>query len=354
MNCTGLLKYLLATKYWHIRQVSFPLLLIIFLTSQYKIAYSQDTSHTRGSTPGTQAKAPESTNKNPHLKYFGFTLIDVGWDDPTDKNNKTNYIDEVAPFSNIADMLIVSPTESIIPRLERFSKHKVKAVLHLHELFFQRAGNNAPSGAAFDLRKDYRQRWDKWVAINELKKTHSMIQALYIGEEPTWNGITFEELSAACDYIKSTLPKTADTAILVVEAFPAIKDLKVPKSVDWLGFDHYFIKSPATNQGFINELALLKSKRSSPHQKIVLVADAHFIPKVHSYFGVKETDMKGIATAYYQMACADTDVVALLAYFWPGGFDSPYAKGTRNLSPQVLNEYERIGREITNKKSPSK
>ncbi|QDT97999.1 hypothetical protein [Gimesia aquarii] len=331
------------TKCCNIRQIGFALLLLIFLTSQSKIACSQ-----------VKASESESTNNNSHLKYFGFTLIDVGWDDPTDKNHKTNYIDEVAPFCNVADMLVVSPDESIIPRLQLFSKHRVKAILHLHELFFQRAGNNAPSGAAFDLRKDYRQRWDKWIAVNELKKNHSLMQALYIGEEPTWNGITFEELSAACDYIKSSLPQSAETAILVVEAYPAIKDLKVPQSVDWLGFDHYFIKSPATSQKLKNELALLKSKRSSLHQRIVLIPDAHFIPQIHTHFGVKETDMKAIATAYYQMACADTDIVALLAYFWPGGFDSPHAKGTRNLNSQVIDEYKRIGREITNKTSSSK
>ena len=282
-----------------------------------------------------------------HLKYFGFALIDVGWDDPTDKEKKTNYLDEVAPFSNIADLLVVEPTDDIVDRLQAMAAREVKAILHLHEIFFYLASQGGErSGALYDLRDDYKKRWDTFVTTNELAKNHTMIQAFYVGEEPTWNGITFEELKSATDYIQATIP---GVAVMVVEAYPALNDLQVPKSVDWIGFDHYFIKSPATNPGFAEELKLLDSKRSSPHQRLVLIPDAHFIPAIHGHFGVAETDLKDIATAYYEIASANPNVIALLAYFWPSGFDDPTAKGTRQLAPEVRRHYEQIGREITGK-----
>ena len=38
----------------------------------------------------------------PHLRYFGFALIDVFWDDPHDTSAITNYLSEVDTFSNVA------------------------------------------------------------------------------------------------------------------------------------------------------------------------------------------------------------------------------------------------------------
>ena len=61
---------------------------------------------------------PEIINHN--LEFYGFTLIDVGWDDPKDNSDKSNYVDEVAHFSNIADILVTEPEDNIINRLEKF------------------------------------------------------------------------------------------------------------------------------------------------------------------------------------------------------------------------------------------
>src|SRR5690554_999936 len=61
---------------------------------------------------------PDKTNSTSHIKYFGFTLIDTYWDDPTDNQTKTNYIDEVSEFSNIADILVVTPSDNIVTRMQ--------------------------------------------------------------------------------------------------------------------------------------------------------------------------------------------------------------------------------------------
>ncbi|MEO1615931.1 MAG: hypothetical protein AAFV88_08795 [Planctomycetota bacterium] len=277
-----------------------------------------------------------------HLEYFGFALIDVGWDDPSDTQAKVNYLDEVARFSNLADMLVAEPNDRIEARLDAFAAVNVKAVIHLNYLLFEQVGTNAPSGADFDLRGDFRQRWDAFVKLN--KRQHE-IAALYIGEEPTWNGVAFEELREVADYLKASLP---ETKLMLVEAFPALRSLIVPKTIDWVGFDHYFISDIEHDAAFQAELNLLKKKRSADHQRIILIPDAHFIPEVHRHFGVTRDKMVGIADAYCRIAAEDEDVIGLMAYFWPGGFDDPTALGTRQMS-DVKNQYRKIGRRITGK-----
>ena len=37
---------------------------------------------------------PLPRKTNPNLAYFGFVLVDVGSDDPTNTDTKTNYVDE--------------------------------------------------------------------------------------------------------------------------------------------------------------------------------------------------------------------------------------------------------------------
>ncbi len=282
-----------------------------------------------------------------HLKYFGFTLVDVGWDDPLDTITKINYIDEVAAFSNVADILVVNPTEDIIPRMQLMSNNHMKSILHLNEIFFEYVGVGGPSGALYDLRPDYQTRWNTFVSTNSLSTNHSLVHAFYVGEEPTWNSISYLELKAATDYIKATIPQVS---ILIIEAYPIINSLKVPTTVDLVGFDHYFIKDPKNNSVFLNELSVLKSKRSSQNQKIVLVLDAHFISTIHLDFGgIKELEMKDIATGCYNLAQSDPDVVGILGYFWPGGFDDPLAKGARELPQNAKDEYIRIGKIITGK-----
>ena len=148
-----------------------------------------------------------SPTSNNHLKYFGFTLVDVGWDDPLDTNIKTNYVDEVASFSNVADILVVNPTDNIIARMQLMANHQMKAILHLNDIFFKNVGAGGPSGALYDLRSDCQTRWKDFITTNNLTINHSMAQAFYVGEEPTWNSISYLELKAATDYIKATIPQ---------------------------------------------------------------------------------------------------------------------------------------------------
>lgn len=283
---------------------------------------------------------------NPNLAYFGYTLIDVFWDDPSDAEIKTNYIDEVAPFSNIADLLVVSPTDDIRERLSLMQSNNVKGILHLSELFFEYVGTTPEmSGANYDLRADYMARWDAFVSVNEFDVNSSNVGVFYLGEEPTWNSISPSEFKAASDYIKLTVP---EIPILLVEAYPAIDALEIPASVDWVSFDHYFIKDPTTNPDFQAELATLKSKLLA-HQKMALIMDAHYLPLAHGAYGIALEDMGLIARNYYNLANTETDVVALIAYHWPSGFDFAETIGSRAFPDAILNEHKNIGRAITGK-----
>jgi len=288
---------------------------------------------------------PDITDSD-HIKYFGFTIVDTYWDDPTDTETKTNYSDEVASFSNMADILVLDPSDNIIAKMDAMQKLQMKAILHLNELFFELEGTGSPSGTDYKLRTDAQARWDTFMATNNLNENQDLVQALYIGEEPTWNGISFTELQQATDYVKSTLP---NIPIMVIEAYPALTDLQLPTSVDWVGFDHYFIKDPKNDTTFTSEIALLKSKLSA-EQKLILVMDAHYIDFAHGDLGgITLNEMKAVARSYYELAKSEPKTIAVLGYFWPSGFDVDNSIGARHMPEAVKNEYIRIGKEITGK-----
>lgn len=286
-------------------------------------------------------------NLNSHIEYFGFTIIDTYWDDPTDNQTKTNYIDEVFGFSNIADILVANPSDNIVARMTEMNNLQVKSILHLSEIFFEMVGTSSPSGTKYVLRSDYRSRWDEFINVNNLQVNQNLIQSFYIGEEPTWNGISFSELKSATDYVKLTIPTIP---IMIIEAYPIIDQLQVPNSVDWIGFDHYLIKDPKSNVEYLSELDNLKSKFTNAEQKLVIIMDTHYISSLHGGFGgISLNEMDGVANSYLELAKSEPKTIALLGYFWPSGFDSLESIGARNMPKIIKENYIRIGKEITNK-----
>ncbi|MGC1204251.1 MAG: hypothetical protein WA839_05105 [Flavobacteriaceae bacterium] len=291
---------------------------------------------------------PSPVIDSSHIEYFGFTLIDTYWDDPTDSISKINYSDEVHSFSNLADILVVSPSDYIVDRITAMANFDMKAVLHLNEIFFENVGTASPSGADYDLRSDYQQRWDDFVSYNSLNSNQSNILTFYLGEEPTWNGISYIEFSTASDYVKNQFP---EVPILLIEAYPIIDSLQVPTSVDWLGFDHYFVKDPTSDASFQQEWKTIKSKRSTTNQKLVVIMDSHYISWAHGDFGnIQLNDMKDVALNYYELALSETSTIAVIGYYWPNSFEFPEAVGARGMPQIVKDEYIRIGKEITGKK----
>ncbi|WP_340065358.1 hypothetical protein [Ascidiimonas aurantiaca] len=286
-------------------------------------------------------------NQNSHIEYFGFTIIDTYWDDPTDPETKTNYTDEIHNFSNLADILVLNPNDNITQRVQAFAGYELKAILHLNELFFELKDTNSASGSNYDLRTDYGQRWNEFKSINQSILNTNYIGAFYIGEEPTWNGITYLELNTLAQFLKAQIP---NVPLMIIEAYPSLSNLQVPETVDWVGFDRYFIKDPNNNSEFQQDWKILKSKLSNPNQRIMVILDSHYIDWAHGNFGnIPLAQMNEVATNYYELAKSDERVIGILGYFWPNGFDIPESIGARGMPQNVKMEYERIGKEITGK-----
>lgn len=315
---------------------TYALILLIILLS----ACGESNNQKAVVTPPT----PQPTS---HLKYFGFTLIDTDWDDPTDNKAKTNYADEVYKFSNLADILVTNPHDDLSQRVTRFTELNMQAVLHLNSLFFAAVDKNSPSGTNYDLRADFKTRWQTFKTNNQTILSASHIGAFYIGEEPTFNGISFNELNTVTNLVKADFPAIPT---MLIEASPAVTHLQIPENIDWIGFDHYFIKNPTTHDEFQQRWQLLKAKRSHSSQKIMVIMDTHYISWAHGTYGNLDlNDMGEVANNYYQLAKSDSDVIGILGYFWPNGFDTPESIGAKGMPQQVLDEYKRIGKIITGK-----
>ncbi|NEN25428.1 hypothetical protein G3O08_18210 [Cryomorpha ignava] len=137
---------------------------------------------------------------------------------------------------------------------------------------------------------------------------------------------------------------------MIIEAYPAVDQLQIPNSVDWIGFDHYFIKNPKTDTHYLNELNTLKSKFSNNDQKLVIVMDTHFMSSFHNDIGgIELNEMHEVANNYYELAKSEPKTIAIIGYFWPSGFDLPNSIGARNMPQSIKENYIRIGKEITNK-----
>lgn len=226
------------------------------------------------------------------------------------------------------------------------SQNGLKAMLAVQAIFFVGTPDATQGGGMnFDLHPQYQARWESFVKTNNLFEHQSAIAAFYVVDEPVWNGISFSELKLAADAIKASFP-SVPTAF--VEAPGGLDTLQVPPSMDWIGFDHYAIPRPETDSTFKQELSLLKSKRSLASQRIVLVMDAQWLP-FYGEAGYSESDMASVATSYFNLAQSDPEIIGILGYLWPGGFDDPRQKGARNLPQSVIDEHRRIGELVTGK-----
>ena len=284
--------------------------------------------------------------QGPSLRFFGYSMVDCGVRDRFWPSPKTNYVTEVASFSNVGQLCVFDPAEDIGARLALMRSNRMLALLSVQALFFTGTPDaTTGSGMRFSLRADHRQRWRAFIGRNRLHNRLDWIGAFYIADEPAWNGISAAELQQAADLVKSSFPSTPT---MIIEAAPAIDALVVPASVDLVGFDRYGVPDPDTNPAYLANLASLKARRSRPDQRIVIVMEGQWLPAYDSP-GHDETLMAMVAQRYHALAQGDPEVLAMLCYLWPGGFDDPRQKGSRNLPAAVIAEHVRIGRTITRK-----
>ena len=286
------------------------------------------------SNQGLAAAAPA------HLKHFGFYLVDVQIDDPLDGESKSNYIDEVAAFSNVAQLSAYYDSEDIRGRVRRMNDACVKPFISTQDIFFDRVDGAAPSGNHYVLNADYRARWERFKAVNAEVFTPERVGSFYLLDEPTWNGVTFEQLDAVTRLFKSDCP---DIPVMLVEAYKELPNLRIPVGVDLVGFDRYAVFKPSTDASFLADFATLKSKLSRPDQQILLTIDDRWEPEYRKY-GVEPGDMAATVKDYYDLASSDTSVAGLLGFQWVGMADGEL--GVRNMPQNVRDLNVDIGKAI--------
>ncbi|MHB1461023.1 MAG: hypothetical protein ACYC1M_07080 [Armatimonadota bacterium] len=282
----------------------------------------------------------------PSLKYYGFAAIDCGWHDPKDHTGKTNYIDEVAGFTNIGQMGVLTKDDLLAPRLAKFQLAKVRALLHIEPLLFDREKVTALSGTKLILRPEAEKLWSDYVKRNKSVLTKEYVAALYIVDEPAWNGLSRAEFIKALKIVKKYVP---GIPTVMIEAYTALDKIMVPKELDWVGFDRYDIKDPEHDPRWQADLRRVKAARSRPDQKIVVISSTQWLPFYQTDANVKKEDMAAIAESYYRAAMAEPEVIALVGYIWPGGLDGPTHLGARNLPPNVQQTLRKIGKLIINR-----
>lgn len=275
-----------------------------------------------------------------HLKYFGFALVDCGLDDPNDAIVKNNYSADVAPFCNIMHMCVNSPLDTIVTRVDACNNLCMKPVISIQDIFYFIADTNAPSGKNYDLYPDFFNRWNIFKSVNTTLNV-SKVEALYVFDEPVWNGVSFQELDTVCKLIKNDLPTIS---LLIVEAWPVINNLQVPASIDWLAFDQYGVFDVSTDTAYLNKLAITKSKRSAAHQKMFLIMDAQFAPWYSPTYAWQSDTMLHVVQNYYNLAASDTTIIGITGFTWPG-IEQGWL-GAQSLPQTVINKIMGIGQQI--------
>lgn len=280
------------------------------------------------------------------LKYFGYAIVDCGLDDVNDGSAISNYTTEVDTFSNVAEMCVNAHTDTIINRVNFMNSRCMKPILAISSVFIYLKDNTGPSGSNYDLFPNYQTRWDSFKLLNASVLNAAQIEMFYVCDEPTWNGVNFSELSTICNTVKADFPTIP---LCFVEAYTMVNQIQVPTNVDIIGFDHYGIYDVSTDINYLAWLDTLESKRSTPNQKMLLVFDEEWNS---GYWpgGWTPDSMETVLDNYYKLALADTNVIALVGFTWPGL--APGWLGARSLPQHVIDKSVLYGQMIKNNYDP--
>lgn len=280
------------------------------------------------------AKNEEIKNQNTaHIKYFGFAITDCG----------TNYLNQVDHFVNLVDMC---PTDliSLENRVEINTLNDNKVIIHLQGLFIDSvADSSSPTGIRYELLSNYAELFNTWKANNTFISSEK-VAAFTVADEPAWNKMNMNDLATVTKFIKRSFP---NIPIMLIEAPDVIHNLEITDDIDWIGFDRYGTLDPLNDTEYLNRLALVKSKRSNTNQKLVLIMESQWLD-YYTNEGFEESVLIPMANSYYELAKKEKDVIALISYLLPSGFDAPDQKGFLDLSTEVQKTIKAIGNEIVN------
>ena len=267
-----------------------------------------------------------------NLRYFGFS---GGCDTET-------FVQETAPLSNVC--LIDVQDERLLDHdwTAKMMVRDVKLVVGTHSTFYEPVAVPGRPWPEFDLRADFRQRWQDAIAGKQ-DALDALAEFFYVADEPNWNGISRSELESAHLEIKRSMPHAK-----TVTSFNHRLDVawfegrEVP--TDAVAYHQYGVLDPGVDPDFQEHVLLIKSY--APGRELFYVMDAWWSAALHGNEGLAPADMAQVAENYYQMAQADPDAVGIVGFYWPS-FDE--GTGARDLPGDVKWTYWSIGSRITGK-----
>jgi hypothetical protein len=291
---------------------------------------------------GESIAALDNSPAPAHLKYFGYFFVDVEQDDPHDAVDKKNFTDEVAGFSNIAQMTAYYPTQDLRTRIQLMNAKCIKPFISLQELFYTQSRPPGATRTTFTLVSNYREQWQTFKTVNGPMLSAASVGAFYLADEPVWNNLSFEDLDTVSKLVKADYP---DVPNMIVEAFPVLDQLRVPTTVDWVGFDRYMVFKPSADASFLAQVKTMKSKRSRPDQKLFLTIDDRWEPQ-YGAAGVTPAKMSDTILDYYELAASDPDISGLLGFLWAGTNGDPNELGVRDMPQNIIDLNQQIGKKV--------
>jgi hypothetical protein len=268
-------------------------------------------------------------------RYFGYAGIACGLDDPHDATTKTDYIDEVAGFTNLNQVCLDLDPGVSADRLARMAAAGATSLLNLEPVLF----TEGPQG----LRPNP-DRATLWPLVSEAVRQSGVPldgMIFYLVDEPTLRHLPIADLTEAAAFVTATYPAART---MVIEAYDPAGPGPIVAELDYWGFDAYGVPNPADEPLYAAYLDLVRG-RLGPDQQLVLMMDAMHTP-VHQDLGISPDDMAGVARSYLQLAQARGDVAAVIAYSWAGGIDNATERGVRDLPVAVQETHREIGQLI--------
>jgi len=267
-----------------------------------------------------------------HLRYFGFS---GGCDTET-------LLQETAPLSNIC--VIDIQDDRLLDRawVAKMMVRDVRLVVGTHDAFYEPVEVPGRPRPEFDLRADFRQRWQDAIAGKEAA-LEALAEFFYVADEPNWNGISRTELEDAHLEIKRSMPGAR-----TVTSFNRMLDISwfegwdVP--TDAVAYHHYGVLDPRVDPDFQANVMLIKSY--APGKEFIYVMDSWWTAALHGDAGLAPADMAQVAENYYDMALDDPDAVGIVGFYWPSFSEGT---GARDLPGDVKWTYWSIGCRITEK-----
>ena len=290
--------------------------------------------------PAAQCNADPLPAEARHILHFGFVAVDCSLQDHSDAALKDWYGDEVSGFTNVAHTCAFEPSTDIKGRVERLNKLGIKGMVDVQALLFRANGNG--SNSRIELHPDHQARWQQFLSTNAAVLDAQHVAGIYLADEPFLNNASADDVAAAAHLVKAALPAVP---LMLVEGYPALDKLVVPKEVDWVAFDRYFIVNPVSDSAYQQDLATLKSKLSRPEQRVWIILDAQWRA---DNGGISREQMKEVAQHYWELATQLPEVVGVMGYLWPGTLDMPFQQGARDLPDSVIREYQRFGCQVVN------